>query len=139
MAFFEYRLAKHLLFNKSACEKLMDGASGIYEELAAQFQNVDLTSIVDLEAVSGIFEMIPKAASENSMTSDVMKLVGDFAKSETPPTGAEPLTYDIYKMTQIGKTAIEAAPKMTRTIKSEAGPILEKAGMQQTGIFHPKN
>ena len=136
MVFFEYRLSKHLLFNKNACEKLMVGATGI----AAEIPNVDLTSIADLGAFSGISGIsgttdiagfFARAASKNSMTSSVMSLLGDFAKSETPSTGAKPLTYDMFKMSQIGETAIEAAPKMINTIKSNVGPIMEKAGMTQ--------
>ena len=105
----------------------MDGAAGIYEELAAEIGNFDLTAID--------FRMATKAASEESMMSNIMKVVGDFAKSETTPAGAEPLTYDIYRMTQIGVTAIEAAPKMMTTMKSDLGPLLEKFGMEATGSF----
>jgi len=136
MAFFDYRLAKHLLFNKSACQKLIDGASG----LVAEIENVDLTSIIDPEAVSGISGItdiagiFARAASENSMTSDMIKLIGDFVKSETPPNGAMPLNYDIHKMSQMGKTMMEAAPKMMMTVKTKAGPIIEKAGIPQDQI-----
>merc|ERR1719373_730466 len=37
-------------------------------------------------------------------------------------------------MTQIGVTAIEAAPEMMTTMKSDLGPILEKFGMEATEI-----
>ncbi|CBY06982.1 unnamed protein product [Oikopleura dioica] len=126
MVFFEYRLAKHLLLNQNACEKLMEGAAGIYEELDLETASESINEIV-----YSIFEMLPRAASENSIMTGVMKIAGDFAKTEISPAGAKPLIYDVYKMAQIGETAIQAAPKMIKRMKSEAGPILEKVGMSE--------
>ena len=102
----------------------MEGAAGIYEELDLETASESINEIV-----SGIFEMLPRAASENSIMTGIMKLAGDFAKTEISPAGAKPLSYDVYKMAQIGETAIQAAPKMIKRMKSEAGPILEKVGM----------
>jgi len=124
MVFFEYRLTKHFLLDQNACEKLINGAAGIIENL-----DLETASSTIENAFSSISGTTARAASGDSTMKTMMNLFGDFAESETPPAGEKKLTYEIYKMAHIGETAIQAAPQMIKTIKTKAGPILEKAGM----------
>ena len=77
------------------------------------------------------------------MIEEMMGLLVEFAKSETPPAGEQPLTYDLYKMSLIGEIFLQAVPKMVQTIKSAIEPVLEMIGIDNqskhtfTGIsFH---
>ena len=114
MIYSEYRFAKHFLFNESACYKLMNGGGDIVAYFTAE-----------IEKLSGSFRRRRREENSFAIIGEMMNLLGEFVDSETPPAGQQPLTYDLYKMSLIGETFLEAVPKMVTTIKLEIDPVLE--------------
>ena len=71
------------------------------------------------------------------MMSDVMGILGDFMESETPPAGQQPLSYDVYKMSEVGQAVLKSVPNMVKSMKSNMGPLLEMTGMDQQSKDFP--
>ena len=71
---------------------------------------------------------------QNSLLSDVINIIGDFVKSETPQEGAYPLSYDAYKMNNISLTMVSSMESMLQTVGSKIGPLLEHAGTNKTAL-----
>ncbi|CAG5081382.1 Oidioi.mRNA.OKI2018_I69.PAR.g9862.t1.cds [Oikopleura dioica] len=143
MIYFEYRLSKHFLLNENACTKLTEDGAQLFEDLMGEMNGVeDLLSQVnvdqllegDLSQLMNMATRRRRQAESSTMMSDVMSILGDFMKSETPPAGQQPLSYDMYKMSEVGQAVLKSVPNMVKTIKSNMDELLIMAGMDEHAI-----
>ena len=146
MIYFEYRLSKHFLLNEKACTKLTEDGAKLIGDLMGEMNGVEnfLFQVnVDQLLAGDLSQLMNMAttgrrrreAESSMMMTDIMSILGEFVKSEKPPAGQKPLTYDIYKMSQIGEAVLKSVPNMVKTMKSNIGPLLEMVGMDQQSKY----
>ena len=147
-----FRFVKHFLFNEAACTKVFDDGFNFIQVIASRLtlQRTITTNSCRQTPLTCLYEFISILIEEHSiliadnsetslflkrsLLTDVINIFGDFAKSETPSNGADPLLYDAYKLNEIALLTVSSVDSILKTLEFEIEEVLEHAGINKTAL-----
>jgi hypothetical protein len=147
-----FRIVKHFLFNEAACTKVFDNGLNFIKFLGSRTtllrtitgsfcRQTPLPCLIEFISILIEEHSIiigdssePSSFLKRSLLSDVINIFGDFAKTETPPKGADPLLYDVYKLNEIALLTVSSVDSILKSLESEIEQLLEHAGINKTAL-----
>lgn len=130
LVFSGYRFVKHFLDDETACKKVSYDVLNFIEIHRNQMMVKRVCRHVTLNCLFEYLWML--IDNKYSLLSEVINIVGDFAKTEIPQKGATTLIYDVFKMNEIALTMLTSVETVIETMESEISPLLEHAGFDKT-------
>ena len=147
-----FRIVKHFLFNEAACTKVFDNGLNFIKFLGSRTTLLRtitgsfcrqtplpcliefISILIDEHSIVIGDSSEPSSFLKRSLLSDVINIFDDFAKTETPPKGADPLLYDVYKLNEIALLTVSSFDSILKSLESEIEQLLEHAGINKTAL-----